>query len=56
MLDKRPVTLTPVIMKCFERLVMGHIMVSRPCTLDPLQFAYRFNRSTEDAISIAIHT
>ena len=27
-----------------------------PETLDPLQFAYRPNRSTDDAISIALHT
>ena len=27
-----------------------------PETIDPLQFAYRPNRSTDDAISIALHT
>ena len=27
-----------------------------PETLDPLQFAYHPNRSTDDAISIALHT
>ena len=27
-----------------------------PETLDPLQFPYRPNRSTDDAISIALHT
>ena len=37
-------------MKCFERLVMAHINPIIPETLDPLQFAYRPNRST-DAIS-----
>ena len=41
-------------MKCFERLVMAH-NTSIPETLDPLQFAYRPNRST-DAISILLHT
>jgi hypothetical protein len=40
-------------MKCFERLVMAHINTIIPETLDPLQFA---NRSTDDAISIALHT
>ena len=54
--DYRPVALTSVAMKCFERLVMAHINTSIPETLDPLQFAYRTNRSTEDAISIALHT
>ena len=43
-------------MKCFERLVMGHIYSIIPDTLDPLQFAYCLNRSTDDAISIALHT
>jgi hypothetical protein len=43
-------------MKCFERLVMAHINTIIPETLDPLQFAYRPNRSTDDAISIALHT
>ena len=42
-------------MKCFERLVMAHINTIIPGTLDPLQFAYCTNRST-DAISIALHT
>ena len=42
-------------MKCFERLVMAHNTII-PETLDPLQFAYRPNRSTDDAISIALHT
>jgi hypothetical protein len=42
-------------MKCFERLVMAHITII-PETLDPLQFAYRPNRSTDEAISVALHT
>ena len=41
-------------MKCFERLVMTHNTII-PETLDPLQFAYRPNRSTDDAISIALN-
>ena len=43
-------------MKYFERLVMAHINTIIPETLDPLQSAYRPNRSTDDAISIAFHT
>ncbi len=42
-------------MKCFERLVMHHIKSSLPNTLDPFQFAYRPNRSTDDAISTTLH-
>ncbi|KAI3373334.1 hypothetical protein L3Q82_006636 [Scortum barcoo] len=38
----QPVALTPIMMKCFERLVKDHIIApnSSP-TFDPLQFAYR---------------
>ncbi len=42
-------------MKCFERLVMQKNQNSLPNTLDPLQFAYRPNRSTDDAISSTLH-
>jgi hypothetical protein len=42
-------------MKCFERLVMAHNTII-PETLDLLQFAYCLIRSTDDAISIALHT
>ena len=43
-------------MKCFERLVMAYIITIIPEILDPLQFAYCPNRSTDDAIAIALHT
>ena len=39
--DYRPVALTSVPMKCFERLVMAHINTIIPLTLDPLQCVYR---------------
>ncbi len=39
--DYRPIALTTIMMKCFERLVMHNIKTSLPNTLDPLQFAYR---------------
>ena len=54
--DYRPVALTLVIMKCFERIVLSHIKDIIPATLDRHQFAYRENRSTEDAVSLALHT
>eukprot|EP00061_Rhincodon_typus_P004878 g23649.t1 len=50
----RPVALTSLIMKCFERLVMAHINSSLPACLNPLQCAY-CNKSTVDAISLALH-
>ncbi|KAI4903872.1 hypothetical protein NFI96_022133, partial [Prochilodus magdalenae] len=54
--DFCPVALTPIISKCFERLVSSHVKSCLPAALDLHQFAYRRNRSTEDAISAALHT
>ncbi len=54
--DYRPVALTSIVMKVFERLVKSHISSSIPVTLDPLQFAYRHNRSTDDANSHILHS
>ena len=54
--EYRPIALMSVAMKCFEKLVMTHINSILPDTLDPLQFAYRPYRSTDDTISIALHT
>ncbi len=54
--DYRPVALTSIVMKVFERLAKSHISSSIPVTLDPLQFAYRPNRSTDDAISHILHS
>ncbi|KAI5085387.1 hypothetical protein C0J45_23135, partial [Silurus meridionalis] len=39
--DCCPVTLTPIVIKCFERLVMRHIKTQLPPSLNPMQFAYR---------------
>ncbi len=41
--DYRPVALTPILMKCFKRLVMHHIRSVLPHSLDPFQFAYWSN-------------
>lgn len=54
--DYRPVALTPIFMKCFERLVKRHIHSLLPTSLDPLQFAYRSNRTTDEAISYTLHS
>jgi hypothetical protein len=53
--DYRPVALTSNMM-CFPKLVIDNITSSLPDTLDPLQFAYRLDRSTDEAITIALHT
>ncbi len=54
--DYCPVALTSTVMKVFERLLKKHICSSIPATLDPLQFAYWPNRSTDDAISQVLHS
>ena len=41
-------------MKIFERIVCNHL--SRVVSLDPFQFAYRENRSVENAVSLCIHS
>ena len=54
--DWRPIALTPIASKCLESLVKGLLSPMLPPNLDPLQFAYRANRSTEDAITHVLHT
>ena len=47
--DLRPVALTSLVMKSFEKLVKSELLSKTGQVLDPLQFAYRVNRSVEDA-------
>ncbi len=54
--DWRPVALTPIFSKCFEKLIRDYICSVLPASLDPLQFAYRSNRSIDDAIAFTLHT
>jgi hypothetical protein len=53
--DYRPVALTAVPMKSFERIMLKHIKTLLPSNFDHHQFAYRRNRSVEDAISLCLH-
>ncbi len=53
--DYRPVALTSVVMKSFERLVLAYLKASTGPLLDPLQFAYRANRSVDDAVNMRLH-
>ncbi len=55
LMDYRPVALTSVVMKSFERLVLAHLKDSTGPLLDPLQFAYRANRSVDDAVNMGLH-
>lgn len=54
--DYRPVALTPIVMKSFERLVMAHIKDTVDSNTDPHQYAYRTNRSVSDAVSAVVHS
>ncbi len=42
-------------MKSFERLVLAYLKASTGPLLDPLQFAYRANRSVNDAVNMGLH-
>ncbi|KAI3355866.1 hypothetical protein L3Q82_004418 [Scortum barcoo] len=53
--DYRPVALTSVVMKSFERLVLAHLKDITGPLLDPLQFAYQANRSADDAVNMELH-
>ncbi|KAK3516038.1 hypothetical protein QTP70_002514 [Hemibagrus guttatus] len=53
--DYRPVALTSVVMKLFERLVLAYLKNITGPLLDPLQFAYRTNRSVDDAVKMGLH-
>ena len=53
--DYRPVALTAIAMKCFERIVKELIVNQTKLFIDPLQFAYRAGRSVEDAVLTLLH-
>ncbi len=53
--DYRPVALTSVVMKLFERLVLAYLKNITGPLLDPLQFAYRVNRSLDDSGNMGLH-
>uniref|UniRef100_A0A669C6E4 Reverse transcriptase domain-containing protein n=1 Tax=Oreochromis niloticus TaxID=8128 RepID=A0A669C6E4_ORENI len=53
--DYRPVALTSVVMKSFERLVLSYLKTLTAPLLDPLQFAYTVKRSLDGAINMALH-
>ncbi len=53
--DYRPVALTSVVMRSFEKLVLAYLKDITAPLLDPLQFAYRANRSVDDAVNMGLH-
>ncbi len=53
--DYRPVALMSVVTNSFEKLVLAHLKDITGPLLDPLQFAYRANRSVDDAVNMGLH-
>ncbi|KAK0147386.1 hypothetical protein N1851_013149 [Merluccius polli] len=47
--DFRPVALTSLLMKSFEKIVKSELLGRTAHALDPMQFAYRAHRGVEDA-------
>ena len=54
--DLRPVTLTSAVMRVCERVVLCKLEKLVKDYIDPLQFAYRKNRSTDCAIFIRLRS
>ena len=53
--DYRPVALTSIVMKCFEKLALRRLLTFTNEHLDPLQFAYKPHNGTDDAILTVLH-
>ena len=53
--DYRPVTLTSLVMKCFEKIVLQHLLTFTSQQQDPFQFAYKSHRGVDDAILTLLH-
>ena len=47
--DYRPVALTPIIAKCFEKVVSKHLKFDAVDQLHPFQLAYKASRGVKDA-------
>lgn len=52
---RKIVALTSVVMKCSEKIIINLVKTEVSHSLDPLQFAYRCNRSTDDAVIALVH-
>ena len=53
--DYRPNAIISVVMKCFEKIVLHHLFDLTKGMQNPFQFAYKPNRSIEDAILTLQH-
>lgn len=52
----RPVALTPIASKCYEKLILHTILSTVNPQLDKHQFAYEARRGTEDAVVCLLHS
>ena len=54
--DYRPVALTSLVMKCFEKIVLQqHLLTYTSQQLGPFQFAYKSHRGVDDATLTLLH-
>ena len=53
--DYRPVALTSIVMKCFERIMLKYLLQPVSELIDPNQFAYQQNKSVQDAVLYLAH-
>ena len=53
--DYWPIAITPIVMKWFEHVVVSRLLRQTQDHLDPMQFAYKRNRGTDDAILSLLH-
>ena len=53
--DYRPVALTSLVMKSLERLILPQLQREVSGLTDPLQFAYKQQRGTDDAVITLLH-
>lgn len=52
----RPVALTPIASKCYEKLILRTILSTVNPQLDKHQFAYKARRGTKDAVVCLLHS
>ena len=53
--DYRPVALTSIVMKCFERIILSNLRPVVEPAVDRFQFAYKTARGTDDATMTLLH-
>ena len=54
--DLRPVALTSILMKTFERVILSHLLPQVKPHMDNLQFAYSEGLSVDDAVLTLLHS